>query len=153
MSRSRLFPPGDCGFVTPATRLALVLLVLLILWSPQAWATLTQSQLFPPWLAFANGSKVTLTVDTTVYYSGTQSLKFVNATSTSGDNGVFYQTIAVQPSTLYHLSAWVQGIDVAVGLTNCFGLDQNFATLTCVPTGTFGWQQVTWNYTIPAGET
>ena len=129
-------------------------LVLLVGWSQPASATQAQSQVFPSWTAFANGSNVTLTADKTVYHSGTQSLKFVNATSTSGDNGGFFQMIPVQPSTLYHLSAWVQGSNVASGATsNCFGLDQNFATLTCLPTGTFGWQQITWNYTTPANET
>jgi len=116
-------------------------------------ATLAQSQVFPNWTPFTTGSDITLTADTTNKHSGSQALKFVNATSAAPNNGGFFQTLAVSPSTLYHLSAWVKGSSVAAGVTDCFGLDQNFATLTCLPSGTYGWQQISWNYTTPANET
>jgi hypothetical protein len=121
--------------------------------SSNAGATLAQSQVFPDWTPFASGADVTLSADTSNKHSGNQSLKFVNLTSTSPNNGGFFQTVPVQPSTLYHLSAWVMGSNIATGVTDCFGLDQNFATLVCIPSGTYGWQQISWNYTTPANET
>ena len=121
--------------------------------SSVAHATLDHSQVFPNWTPFATGADVTLTADTTSPHGGTQSLKFVNATPYPPNNGGFFQVIAVQPATLYHLSVWVKGSGVAAGTTDCFGLDLNPATLQCTPTGTFGWTQMTWDYTTPAGET
>ncbi|MBN8888262.1 MAG: hypothetical protein J0I77_21290 [Rudaea sp.] len=120
-----------------------------------AHATLAQSQVFPGWTPVAGGADITLTADTTTKHGGNQSLKFVNNTNGtfSGANGGFGQVINVQPSTLYHLSAWVSGSNVAYGVTDCFGIDQNFATLQCLPAGTYGWQQMTWNFTTGAADT
>ena len=118
-----------------------------------AVASLAQSQTFASWTPFANGADVTLTADTTTKHSGAQSLKLVNATATSPNNGGFYQVVPVQPSTLYHITAWVKGTNIASAATDCFGIDQNYATFKCLPAGTFDWQQISWNYTTPAGET
>ena len=149
----RLFAQRGRGFVVAATQCALVMAAA-IGWCSHAHATLVQSQVFPGWTPFVSGSDITLTSDTVSPHSGTKSLKFVNATSTSGDNGGFYQMIPVTPSTTYNFSVWVKGSGVTSSfLNNCIVMDQNVWTSQCVASGTFGWTHYTWSYGTLPGET
>jgi hypothetical protein len=151
----RLFALSGHGFVASAA-LSMLVITAAIGWSPLARATLAQSQVFTSWTPFSSGgADVTLTADTTTKHSGNQSLKFVNVTNGtfSGANGGLGQVFAVQPSTLYHLSAWVSGSNVAAGVTDCFVVDQSLTNLQCLPAGTYGWQQMTWDFTTGASDT
>ena len=154
MLKSMFLPSSGSGIFSPRSGVFSFLLVILLGCSQPASATPAKSQTFPPWTQNANGADITLTADTTTYHSGVQSLKMLNASPASAGNGGFQQAIPVQPSTLYHLSAWVKGSNVSVGATtNCFGVDGLAATLECLPTGTFPWQQITWTYTTGPTET
>lgn len=135
------------------------MLVLSLLPALPAAATIDRSQAFPGWNVYAEGgADLTHTADATSKKAGNASIKIVNATTrTGGKYGGIAQGVPVSPSTTYEFSVWVKGdgiaADAAGSPTNVVVFTGDWSGQQVLPTGTYAWQQVTWNYTTAADQT
>ncbi len=104
------------------------------------------------------GADVTHFTDTTNKQAGAASIKIVNATALAGGKyGGIAQGVPVSPSTVYNFSVWVKGQSIAANSggtpTNAIVYTGDWSGMQTLPTGTYGWQQLTWSYTTAAGQT
>ncbi|MBV2153980.1 chitinase [Kitasatospora sp. SUK 42] len=84
------------------------------------------------------------TVQSTTAHSGTYALQ---STPGAGDTGECTQTVAVQPSSTYTLSSWVQGSYIYLGARGTGGTDPS--TWTSSPS----WTQLSTSFTTGPGTT
>lgn len=137
----------------------LVALVLTLLPALPASATIDRSREFPGWNVYVEGgANLTHLTDTTNKKAGAASIKIVNATATAGGKyGGISQGVAVSPSTTYNFSVWVKGQGIAANSgsiqTNVIVYTADWSGKQVFPTGTYGWQQLTWSYTTGATQT
>lgn len=108
---------------------------------------------FTGWTSWAEGgADVAFAGDTSQPHSGTRSLRIVDASPLAGGvYGAISQEVHVEPSTTYQFRLWVRGSGVASGAG--FVVTDNAGTRTAVPSGTFGWQEITWTRTTGASDT
>lgn len=138
---------------------ALVAVALVAVSVAPASASVDRSREFTGWNVYAEGgADLTHLTDTSTKKAGSASIKIVNATArTGGKYGGISQGVAVAPSTTYTFSVWVKGQSIAADATgsptNAIVYTGDWSGKRVLPTGTFGWQQATWNYTTAAGQT
>lgn len=63
-----------------------------------------------------------------------------------------FQDVLVRPGTTYNLSAWVRGENVSQTGAFYIPLTGDHSQRAELPGGTYDWQQLTWQYTIPANQ-
>ena len=98
------------------------------------------------------GTGAAFVVDETTAVDGAVSLRIDNTTARAPERyAELNQDVAVEPGATYELSGWFRGADLpesaAVLVTS-----NDWVQRIPLPHGTFDWQQVTWEVTIPAGE-
>lgn len=101
----------------------------------------------------SGGADVTFSVDTATSVDGDASLR-LDDTTPRGPNlyAELNQNITVEPGTTYHMSGWFRGEDLAPNAGTLL-LSNDWVQRIPLPGGTYDWQQITWDYEIPAGET
>jgi hypothetical protein len=98
------------------------------------------------------GAQVSFEIVTTNPHSGKHCLVFHNNSGIAPNvYGRFATNVSVMPSAKYELSCWVRGEDVAEGAGSSHITDWNSYMLT-FPTGTFGWQKVSTEFTTKPGQ-
>jgi hypothetical protein len=111
-----------------------------------------QSEVWTVWTSSKSGGvQADITVDQSVYRSGTGSLSIVNQSPAASN--VFarvWQKVAVEPNTTYQVKAWIKGQDVK----NAWFLGGNGWRTRCqAPKGTYDWTEVGCTYTTGSQET